>query len=101
MSLVNRGFRGRRSQQPGAGLIPPGQHLVDGFPVLSAGPTPETALEDWDFTIVDETGGTAARWRWEEFRALPSETAKVDVHCATWRGRWGTSWGGVSVGRLL
>jgi hypothetical protein len=29
--------------------------------VLSAGPTPDTALEDWDFTIVDETGAVPAR----------------------------------------
>jgi len=101
MSFVNRGFRSRRSQQPGAGLIPPGQHLVDGFPVLSAGPTPETALEDWDFTIVDETGVTAARWTWEEFRALPSERPMVDIHCVTAWSKLGTSWEGVSVDKLL
>jgi DMSO/TMAO reductase YedYZ molybdopterin-dependent catalytic subunit len=101
MSFVSRGFRGRRSQQPGAGLIPPGQHLVDGFPVLSAGPTPETALEDWDFTIVDETGATAARWTWEEFRALPSETPTVDIHCVTSWSKLGTSWEGVSLDTLL
>jgi DMSO/TMAO reductase YedYZ molybdopterin-dependent catalytic subunit len=101
MSLVNRGFRGRRSQQPGAGLIPPGQHLVDGFPVLSAGPTPETAPEDWDFTIVDETGRTAARWTWEEFRALPAETPTVDIHCVTSWSKLATSWEGVSVDTLL
>jgi DMSO/TMAO reductase YedYZ molybdopterin-dependent catalytic subunit len=101
MSFVSRGFQGRRSQQPGAGLIPPGQHLVDGFPVLSAGPTPETALEDWDFTIVDETGATAARWTWEEFRVLPSETPTVDVHCVTSWSKLGTTWEGVSVDTLL
>ena len=41
MAIVSRGFRGRR--QPGAGLIPPGQYLVDDFPVLTAGPTPDLA----------------------------------------------------------
>jgi len=101
MSFISRGFRGRRSRQPGAGLIPPGQHLVDGFPVLSAGPTPETALEDWDFTVVDETGATAARWTWEEFRALPSETPTVDIHCVTSWSKLDTSWEGVSVDTLL
>ena len=55
MGIVNRGFFGRRRQQ-GAGLIPPGQYLVDDFPVLSAGPTPTTALEDWDLTIVEDDG---------------------------------------------
>jgi hypothetical protein len=42
MSFVSRAFQGRRSQQVGGGLIPPGQYLVDDFPVLSAGPTPES-----------------------------------------------------------
>jgi hypothetical protein len=37
MAIVNRGFQGRR-RQPGAGLIPPGQYVVEDFPVLSAGP---------------------------------------------------------------
>jgi hypothetical protein len=37
MSTVSRGFRGRR--RPSAEL-PPGQYLVEDFPVLSAGPTP-------------------------------------------------------------
>jgi DMSO/TMAO reductase YedYZ molybdopterin-dependent catalytic subunit len=101
MSFFNRGFQGRRSQQPGGGLIPPGQHLVDGFPVLSAGPTPETRLEEWDFTIIDETGATAARWTWEEFLALPSETPTVDIHCVTSWSKLATTWEGVSVDTLL
>ena len=100
-SFVNRGFQGRRSRQPGAGLIPPGQHLVDGFPVLSAGPTPETPLDEWDFTIIDETGATAARWTWDEFRALPSETPTVDIHCVTAWSKLATSWEGVSIDTLL
>ena len=73
MKIVSRGFEGRR-RQPGGGLIPPGQYLVEDFPVLTAGPTPFTQREDWDFSIVDETGSVAARWTWDEFRSLPAET---------------------------
>ena len=101
MSMISRGFQGRRSRQAGGGLIPPGQYLVDGFPVLSAGPTPETPLSEWDFVIVDETGATAARWTWEEFRALPSETPTVDIHCVTAWSKLGTEWQGVSIDTLL
>jgi hypothetical protein len=36
MSTVSRGFKGRR--RPSVEL-PPGQYLVEDFPVLSAGPT--------------------------------------------------------------
>ncbi|HWC11159.1 MAG TPA: molybdopterin-dependent oxidoreductase [Acidimicrobiales bacterium] len=100
MGIVNPGFGGRR-RQPGAGLVPPGQYLVDDFPVLSAGPTPQTALEDWDFTVVDETGAVAARWTWPEFRALPAEDITVDIHCVTKWSKLGTHWRGVPVDTVL
>jgi DMSO/TMAO reductase YedYZ molybdopterin-dependent catalytic subunit len=100
VALVSRGFRGRR-RQPGAGLVPPGQYLVDDFPVLSAGPTPHTPLEEWDFTIVDENGTIAARWTWDELRALPAESPTVDIHCVTRWSKLATRWEGVSVDRLL
>ena len=100
MGIVSRGFQGRR-RQPGAGLVPPGQYVVDDFPVLSAGPTPFTPVEEWDFTIVDETGEVAARWTWDEFRSLPPETPTVDIHCVTKWSKLGTRWEGVSVDTLL
>ena len=75
--------------------------MVEDFPVLTAGPTPDTALEDWDFTVVDETGETAARWTWQEFRALPAENVTVDIHCVTKWSKLGTHWRGVSVDSLL
>src|SRR5687768_18035440 len=61
--FFSRGFRGRRRSQDTA--LPPGQYLVDGFPVLSAGPTPRTPLEEWDFSILGEIG-EPKRWTWEE-----------------------------------
>jgi DMSO/TMAO reductase YedYZ molybdopterin-dependent catalytic subunit len=100
MGVVNRGFQGRR-RQPGAGLVPPGQYLVDDFPVLTAGPTPETSTDGWDFTVVDETGFASARWTWDEFRALPAEDVTVDIHCVTKWSKLGTHWRGVSVDSLL
>jgi hypothetical protein len=46
--FISQGFGDRRRNQDTA--LPPGQYLVDGFPVLSAGPTPHTPLEEWDFS---------------------------------------------------
>ena len=55
MSYVSRGFRGRRRHAPDdRGRVPPGQYLTDDFPVLSAGPTPHTPLEEWTFAITGE-----------------------------------------------
>ena len=57
MSFVSRGFQGRRTTDEEAARLPPGQYLTPDFPVLSAGPTPRTPLDQWSFTIqgaVDE-----------------------------------------------
>ena len=100
MAIVNRGFQGRR-RQPGAGLVPPGQYVVDDFPVLTAGPTPSVSLDGWDLTILDQAGDPVARWSWSELRALPVEDITVDIHCVTKWSKLGTRWTGVSVDTLL
>ena len=66
MALISRGFHGRHRDAP-AGRVPPGQYLVDGFPVLSAGPTPHTPTDRWDFAIVGEVDD-GPRWTWERVR---------------------------------
>jgi len=96
--FVSRGFRGRRRAQDTN--LPPGQYLEEGFPVLSAGPTPHTPLSEWDFSLVGEVDGSK-RWTWEEFRALPSEPITTDIHCVTKWSKLGTTWRGVSVDTLL
>src|ERR687885_2121855 len=98
MPIVSRGFRGRGHEGP-TGRIPPGQHLVDDFPVLSAGPTPHTPLEEWTFSI--EGGAEPVAWSWEEFQALPGEEITVDIHCVTKWSKLDTVWEGVSVDTLL
>jgi DMSO/TMAO reductase YedYZ molybdopterin-dependent catalytic subunit len=100
MSPVSRGFH-RRRQDPGgnAGRIPPGQYLTKDFPVLSAGPTPHTALDRWSFSVGRD--GQQKTWSWDEFRALPSQDVTVDIHCVTKWSKLDTSWQGVSVDTLL
>ena len=84
MATVSRGFGGRRQEPTGSDLAartPPGQYLTDGFPVLSADPTPRVRLEDWTFQI---TGGRQPiSWTWQQFRQLPSEPFIRDIHCVT------------------
>jgi DMSO/TMAO reductase YedYZ molybdopterin-dependent catalytic subunit len=100
MTHVSRGFRGRRADDRGASALPPGQYLVDGFPVMSAGPTPYTPLEEWTLSIGGEVF-TPKTWTWEEFRALPSESIRTDIHCVTKWSKVDTSWEGVSIDTLL
>jgi DMSO/TMAO reductase YedYZ molybdopterin-dependent catalytic subunit len=98
MSPISRGFRRRRQEAP-EGRVPPGQYVTGDFPVLSAGPTPRTALTEWSFSIAG--GDSRANWTWEQFRALPSETVTVDIHCVTRWSKLATSWTGVSLDVLL
>jgi DMSO/TMAO reductase YedYZ molybdopterin-dependent catalytic subunit len=99
MPPISRGFRGRRPEVDPA-RIPPGQYVTNDFPVLSAGPTPRTPLDEWSFTIsgaVDEP----VSWPWEEFVGLPSETPTLDIHCVTKWSKLDTTWRGVSIDTLL
>ncbi len=98
MGIISRGFSGRGRSEDSERL-PPGQYLTNDFPVLSAGPTPHTPLEEWTFTI--EGGDEPVRWTWEEFRALPSESVTKDIHCVTKWSKLDTEWEGVSVDTLL
>src|SRR5205807_2418082 len=100
MSPISRGFMGRRRPVADPSRVPPGQYVTDDFPVLSAGPTPHTPLDQWSFSI-DGAVGKPASWRWDEFIALPSETITVDIHCVTKWSKLDTSWRGVSVDKLL
>ena len=96
MGIVSRGFHGRTRP---AVELPPGQYLTEDFPVLSAGPTPRTRLEDWTFTVA--YGEDRRTWTWDEFRTLPTEEPTVDIHCVTKWSKLDTTWKGVSVDRLL
>ena len=100
-NFISRGFRGRRREDPAvAGRVPPGQYLTSDFPVLSAGPTPHTALAQWDFAITGAVN-LDRRWTWDEFRALPSEAITVDIHCVTKWSKLDTVWEGVAIDTLL
>jgi len=100
MAFISRGFKGKRRDVADSSRVPPGQHVVRDFPVLSAGPTPRLPLADWSFSIVGEVD-EPRRWTWDEFRKLPTETVKVDIHCVTKWTKLDTSWTGVSLDILL
>jgi DMSO/TMAO reductase YedYZ molybdopterin-dependent catalytic subunit len=100
MSPISRGFHGRRSDDAQAARIPPGQYLTTDFPVLSAGPTPHTPLNQWTFTI-DGAVVQSRQWTWDELQALPQDTFTVDIHCVTRWSKLDTTWTGVSLDTLL
>jgi DMSO/TMAO reductase YedYZ molybdopterin-dependent catalytic subunit len=101
MSLISRGFGRRRPIDPQlAERLPPGQHLVRDFPVLTVGPTPRTPLDTWTLKV-DGAVDQPRVWTWEAFQALPSQRFKTDIHCVTSWSKLDTVWEGVSLDVLL
>jgi DMSO/TMAO reductase YedYZ molybdopterin-dependent catalytic subunit len=99
--FISRGFGGRRRAPEGlAERIPPGQYYERGFPVLTAGPTPRIAPDEWRLRI-DGMVGRPREWSWETFHELAFETVPCDIHCVTKWSKLETSFRGVSLDTLL
>lgn len=96
--MITRGFTSQRSKSPRP--LPPGQYYEEGFPVLSAGPTPKITPEQWEFTLEDRQG-QVTRWSWTEFMSLPQDDIKTDIHCVDKWSKLDTRWKGVSIDVLL
>ena len=97
---VSRGFVGRRRAPAQAERVPPGQYVTLDFPILSAGPTPHTPLEEWSFAL-QHGRQRLAEWNWAQFTALPQTTVTADIHCVTKWSKLDTVWEGVSFDTLL
>jgi DMSO/TMAO reductase YedYZ molybdopterin-dependent catalytic subunit len=98
--MPTRGFVGRQPPTAGAGRVPPGQSVTDGFPILSAGPTPQLRTQDWSFTL--KIGPKAVKiWSWDEFNALPQTDITRDIHCVTAWSKLDTRWSGVLIDDVL
>lgn len=101
--MVTRGFVGKKREQgprDPTERVPPGQHLVNDFPVLTAGPTPRIATEDWVFTL--KIGPRPVKkWTWREFNDLPMTRVVRDIHCVTTWSKLDTQWEGVMVDEIL
>jgi DMSO/TMAO reductase YedYZ molybdopterin-dependent catalytic subunit len=99
--FISRGFGGRRRAPQGLeDRLPPGQYFEAGFPVLTAGPTPQVEPGEWRLRV-DGMVARPREWTWEEFHGLPFETVPCDIHCVTKWSKLGTSFRGVSVDTLL
>lgn len=100
--FISRGFFGKR-RTPDADTtkrVPPGQYVTSDFPVLSAGPTPKTQLEQWTFEIKGAVR-QPVKWSWQEFTKLPAKLFVVDISCVTKWTKLDTRWKGVSLDTLF
>ncbi|MFO0774271.1 MAG: molybdopterin-dependent oxidoreductase [Nitrospiraceae bacterium] len=91
-----RGLGGREvdDDAPDAARLPPGQHLVNTWPVLDLGRKPDIPLADWRLTI----SGLVAHptvWTWEQFLAQPQCVQTSDFHCVTTWSTFDNRWEGL------
>ena len=77
--------------------LPPGQRLVEIWPVLDLGVQPEIPKAKWIFTI-DGLVENPISWKWDDFLAQPQVNVTSDVHCVTGWSRYDNAWTGVHVG---
>jgi len=74
--------------------LPPGQRLIEDFPVLHYGDVPEVNIETWDFTVKGLVRNPL-RLSFDEFMKLPSVELWADFHCVTGWTKFDLHWKGV------
>lgn len=89
-----------RSARPEAERLPPGQRLVENWPILDLGIQPDVPLDRWKLEV-DGLVETPLAWDWEGFRAQPQFHDVSDIHCVTQWSRYKNAWDGVSAKHLL
>ena len=85
---------------PRADRLPPGQRLVNNWPVLDLGIQPEIALGQWELTI-DGLVANPTTWTWAQFKEQPVFKDLSDMHCVTAWSRYDNHWEGVSARHIL
>lgn len=80
--------------------LPPGQRLVQDWPVLDLGVQPAVTAQKFRLDI-DGAVAHPLSLRLDEFTALPQSEVASDIHCVTQWSRYDNVWTGVSASRLL
>lgn len=78
---------------------PPGQRIVENWPVLDLGVQPELDEDTWDLTISGLVKNPTM-YTWEEFMALPQVDDVSDFHCVTTWSRLNNRWRGVRLSEI-
>lgn len=80
--------------------LPPGQHVVQNWPVLDLGRQPDVSHERWRLTIRGLVA-CPVTLDWPQLLALPRSERRTDIHCVTSWSRYDNDWGGVATRDLM
>lgn len=85
---------------PARERLPPGQRLVQDWPVLDLGEQPEVGVAKFRLDI-DGAVAHPLSLQLDEFMALPQTAAVSDIHCVTQWSRYDNHWRGVAATTLI
>lgn len=80
--------------------LPPGQRLVEKWPVLDLGLQPQIPHDKWKLEI-DGAVENPVVWQWADFMAQPQFEDVSDIHCVTTWSLYDNKWQGVSAKHLI
>jgi DMSO/TMAO reductase YedYZ molybdopterin-dependent catalytic subunit len=80
--------------------LPPGQSPTLKWPVLSAGPTPRVARDDFQLSV-DGAVQDPFELDWDALLSAPPSDYHGDIHCVTRWSKFGMHWRGAAVRDLL
>ncbi|MGK7908131.1 MAG: sulfite oxidase-like oxidoreductase [Synechococcus sp.] len=99
--MIGKYFQKASPDRPDSDRIPPGQHLANGFPVLTYGQAADIASQDWKLTIGGAIEGESFTLTYDDLLAMPQETFTADFHCVTRWSKLDVTWTGVKITELL
>jgi DMSO/TMAO reductase YedYZ molybdopterin-dependent catalytic subunit len=79
--------------------LPPGQHLVKNFPVLTYGGIPSINIDNWELKVWGKVKET--KFNWSDFMSLPHHEFTEDFHCVSKWSKLDVKWSGVKISDFM
>lgn len=80
--------------------LPPGQHLVQNWPVLDLGEQPSIDAERWRLAV-DGLVSKPLFLDWDAYLSLAKTEQVTDIHCVTTWSRYDNTWRGLATRDLI
>ncbi len=100
IARAGRHLTGGAPSTPNKRRLPPGQRLVEKWPVLDLGLQPRVPLDKWELGVRGAVE-TEIDWNWDAFMAQPQTEDTSDIHCVTSWSLYDNRWTGVSAKHLI
>ena len=100
MAFDSPGRKARPDRQNYGDRMPPGQQVIEKWPVLTEGAAPAIDLKTWAFRVWGEVEEELTL-DWQQFMALPKTTVHADAHCVEGWSIMDNTWEGVAFGELM